>query len=161
MALGWPLHFAAAAVGVSPERLEFVWPPGQPGPLLQKVFLQNLDWQPTTVQISLGGKVSPEDIRIRPFAVFLPPRQIFPVEISVFARKNIRTEVQIRTVSAGSAALAISAGLKIPLLVRTGTGLGNSTHPFFAASFLALTVTVLFYFLRRKIKSLRIRSITN
>lgn len=110
------IRSAHAAIGVTPEKLEFNLKRGQTA--TEKLFLQNLSNEPNQLQISLATQEFKDLVSISPDEPILGAQEILEVEIMVKGRKSFETNIEIVTTPTGKEDLQILGGVKIPLLVK-------------------------------------------
>ena len=129
----YPYSPASAAIGVSPEKLEFT------APTEQSLFLRN--YGETAEKIIIEHT---SDITVTPAEFYLSPNESLTVKISP-KQKNIQTELAIISQSNAAAELRVASGIKIPVTAKSGNSLA-----WVLPYMLALAVTVGSYFVFKK-----------
>lgn len=108
------------AIGISPAKLEFALKKGET--LSQKIFIQNLENNPTKVAMNLSDSKYDNRVIITPQELILPKGQTQEVNVQIIDAKNIRTEIEIISLAAAQGQLQIVTGVKIPLEVKMEGG---------------------------------------
>ncbi|MDP3741020.1 MAG: hypothetical protein Q8R08_01695 [bacterium] len=134
------------AIGVFPEKLEFDLKKGEDSS--QKIFIHNLEANPTKIALNLADQKYAKQIIISPQELILPGLQAQEVEIETLSAKALKTEIEIMTLATTQGQLQIASGIKIPLEVKTPNAFGWLTVAL--PIFLALLVTAASYYLKGK-----------
>jgi len=109
---------ARAAIGVSPEKLDFDLSETN----TQKIFIENLNGYPAQILVRVNK--NSERIKFSSQQITLPPGTLQDVNVEIIGPRSLADEIEITIYEAGGEQLKIQSGIKIPLTVKGETAPG-------------------------------------
>lgn len=141
---------AHAVIGVSPARLEFDLEKGTA--LTQKIFLQNLDDSPRSVQIQLADRKFSDVVQIIPVQLILEPHVVTSVQTTVLKPLTLDTQLEIIESLPLNQSLGVVGGVKIPISVRVPGSATTIWKLIFSGLFAGLVTFSVFMILEKRFK---------